>query len=301
MKCWNCKKNNKNKGYNYEYCSECGLYIESLHQPDLENIIELLEKMVERWGLKKSISFFKRREDNGVVFKYKGIKAILNHVFHDDDITIGELNALIKAISYLSKEFEMNITELAINLFWFAKDFFNSHQSHPYLHEINLSFKDEKIELWLSFGPTQQTAKWMLSSIDKININDSHFSHVYQGFHLLYHRGRIISGSYVDEWDVDEFINYWKKNINLVKTSTPEETISLYQKMYDDGKIKKEKFDYIKGRLSGKKNQILIIPEISIVFAWEYQEASELGLEAFGKQIKDKIHIALKEMKLYKD
>lgn len=71
--------------------------------------------------------------------------------------------------------------------------------------------------------------------------------------------------------------------------------------MYDDGKIKKEKFDYIKGRLSGKKNQILIIPEISIVFAWEYQEAAELGLEAFGKQIKDKIHIALKEMKLCKD
>lgn len=186
------------------------------------------------------------------------------------------------------------------------KDFRNyqtarCHVNYPYLHEINLSFKDEKIELWLSFGPTQQTAKWMLSSIDKIDIHDSHFSHVYQGFHLLYHRGRIISGSYVDEWDVDEFINYWKENINLVKTSTPEEAISLYQKMYADGKIKKEKFDYIKERLSGKKNQILIIPEISIVFAWEYQEASELGLQAFGEQIKDKIHIALKEMKLCKD
>ena len=88
MKCWNCNKNNKNKGYNCEYCSKCGLYIESLHQPDLENIIELLQKMVERWGIKKSISFFKRREDNGVVFKYKGIKAIINHVFRDDDITI---------------------------------------------------------------------------------------------------------------------------------------------------------------------------------------------------------------------
>ena len=68
--------------------------------------------------------------------------------------------------------------------------------------------------------------------------------------------------------------------------------------MYDDGKIKKDRLDYIKERLSGKKNQILIIPEISIVFAWEYQEVSELGLEAFGEQIKDKIHIALKEMKL---
>ena len=170
--------------------------------------------------------------------------------------------------------------------------------NYPYLHEINLSFKDEKIELWLSFGSTQQTAKWMLSSIDRIDIHDSHFSHTYQGFHLLYYRGRIIKGSYVDKWDIDEFINYWKKNIDLVKTSTPKEAISLYQKMYDEGKIKKDHLDYIQGRLSNKKNPILIIPEISIVFAWEYQEASQLGLEAISKQIKDKIHIALKEMKL---
>lgn len=130
MKCWNCQKSNKNKGYNYEYCSKCGLYIDDLHLKDLALIVETLEKMIERWGLAKSISFYKRRDDDGYIFKYKGIKAIINHVFRDDDITIAELNALIKSISYLSREFEMNITELAINLFWFAKDFFNSHQEH---------------------------------------------------------------------------------------------------------------------------------------------------------------------------
>ena len=172
------------------------------------------------------------------------------------------------------------------------------HVNYSYLHEINLSFKDERIELWLSFGPTQQSARTMLSSIDKIDIHDSHFSHVYQGFHLLYHRGRIISGSYVDKWDIDEFIRYWKENIELVKTSTPEEAVALYQKMYDDGKIEAKLLDSIKQRLSGKKNPILIIPEISIVFAWEYDEASKLGLENFGKQIQDKVKLALKEMKL---
>lgn len=172
MKCWNCKKNNKNKGYNYEYCSKCGLYIEVLHQPDLENIIELLKKMVERWGLKKNISFFKRREDNGVVFKYKGIKAIINHVFRDDDITIGELNALIKAISYLSKEFEMNITELAINLFWFAKDFFNSHQSHL-LYWIKKGLKERnryayECLLFEFYNPEECHKKKVLKKAEKI-------------------------------------------------------------------------------------------------------------------------------------
>lgn len=130
MKCWNCQKSNKNKGYNYEYCSKCGLYIDDLHLKDLALIVETLEKMIERWGLTKSISFYKRRDDDGYIFKYKGIKAIINHVFRDDDITIAELNALIKSMSYLSREFEMNITELTINFFWFAKDFFNSHQEH---------------------------------------------------------------------------------------------------------------------------------------------------------------------------
>ena len=93
MKCWNCKKSNKNKGYNYEYCSKCGLYIDDLHLKDLALIVETLEKMIERWGLTKSISFYKRRDDDGYIFKYKGIKAIINHVFRDDDITIAELNS----------------------------------------------------------------------------------------------------------------------------------------------------------------------------------------------------------------
>ncbi len=183
------------------------------------------------------------------------------------------------------------------------KDFRNNqtvrcYVSYPYLHEINLSFKDSKIELWLSFGPTQQSAKLMLKTIDQININDPHFSHISYGFHLLYHRGRIINGSYVTDWNNGDYINYWKNNIDLVKTSTPKEAVALYQKMYDDGKIKKDCLNYIKEKLSGKKNPILIIPEISIVFSWDYIDASKDGLKEFGEEIKDKINLALKEMKL---
>lgn len=182
------------------------------------------------------------------------------------------------------------------------KDFRNwetarCHVDYDYLHEINISFKKDSIELWLSFGPTQNTAREMLTRIDTITINDSRFSS-YQGFHLLYYRGRILRGLYVEDWELDEFISYWKKNIKYVKTSTPEEAIQLYKKMFDDGKINHELLEKAIQRLTGKKNLILIVPEISLVFKWSYEEAAQLGLELFAKDIKTKFQMALKAMKL---
>lgn len=130
MKCWNCYKKHRHVAYNYEYCSRCGLYLESFNLEKQKAAVDLLEKMLVRWGYEKRVYFYKIREDNGYVFKYIGIKKIIENIFIIDDITIAELNALIQIISYLSFGFEMNITELAIRLFWFAQDFFNSHQNH---------------------------------------------------------------------------------------------------------------------------------------------------------------------------
>ena len=174
-----------------------------------------------------------------------------------------------------------------------------AYVNYDYLHEINLSFKNERIELWLSFGPTQSSAKLMLSRLDSnVEIKDDHFSHSSQGFHLLYQRGRIINGLYVYNWKINEYVDYWKKNIDLIKTSTPEEAIDLYKKMYEDGIIDKELLNKAIDRLSGKKNPILIVPEISLVFAWDYEEAAELGVNILKSMIKEKIAIALKAMHL---
>lgn len=172
-----------------------------------------------------------------------------------------------------------------------------AHVNYAYLHEINLKFRKERLELWLSFGPTQNSAKEMLKKIDSINIDDPGFFS-YQGFHLLYQRGRILNGLYADDWSLNDFINYWKKNLDYVRTSTPLETIALYQKLYDDGKIKKELLEKAKDRLNGKKNLVLIVPEISLVFTWTYEKAAELGVINLGKSIKEKVELSLREMKL---
>ena len=172
MKCWNCRRTNKNKGYNFEYCSKCGLYVGTLDLKDITEIVESLESMVKRWGLSKTISFYKECDDGGYTFKYKGIKAIINHVFVVDDITIAELNALIKVISYLSKEFETNITELAIGLFWFAKDFFNSHQEHL-LYWVKNGLKERnryayECLLFEFYNPEESHKKRVLRKVEKI-------------------------------------------------------------------------------------------------------------------------------------
>lgn len=172
------------------------------------------------------------------------------------------------------------------------------HVDYEYLREINLRFNDDRIRLLLSFGPTQNTAKVMLSRIDKIQINDSRFESFHEGFHLIYQRGRIIGDLYVEDWTIDEYINYWKSNIDYVKTSTPEETIALYEKMYNDGKIDRDFLEYTKARLFGKKNKILIVPEITFAYAWTYEEASKLGIEGLANEIKERLSLSLKEMKL---
>lgn len=172
------------------------------------------------------------------------------------------------------------------------------HVNYEYLREINLSFEKDEIELWLSFGPTQSTAKKMLSCIDRIDICDPRFFS-YQGFHLLYkYPARIIKGSYVSNWELDEYIDYWKANIKYVKTSTPKEAIELYKKLHSDGKIDKSQLDDITQRFIGKKSLIIVAPEISLVFKWTYEEAAMLGIEGFAKEIKDKLNIALTAMKL---
>ena len=172
------------------------------------------------------------------------------------------------------------------------------HVDYDYLHEINLKFDSNSVELWLSFGPTQYCAKQMLSRIDNITINDDHFSRFHQGFHLQYQRGRIINDSYLGKWELDEYIKYWKENIEYIRTSSPEGILVLCQKMLSDGKISSEELENMNRRFSGKKNPVLVIPEISLVFSWSYEEAANIGLEQLGKSIKEKVDLSLKEMKI---
>ena len=50
--------------------------------------------------------------------------------------------------------------------------------------------------------------------------------------------------------------------------------------------------------LSRGKKKFSIVPEFTIVFKWEYKEASLLGVEGFADSIKEKLNISLYEMKL---
>ena len=71
----------------------------------------------------------------------------------------------------------------------------------------------------------------------------------------MYYRGRIIHSSYIDtDYSVNDYIAYWKKNIEYIRKYTPEEAIRLYEKMLEDGFIKKDNYDALKRQLNGKKN-----------------------------------------------
>ncbi len=173
------------------------------------------------------------------------------------------------------------------------------HVSYAYLREINLIFNYDNVKISLAFGPTQNSGKKMMQTIETISLNQDHLSEFHQSFHLLYKRGRNIANSYIDFLSsTNDYIKYWKENINLIKTYSPNEAILLYQKMFGDGVIPFSNYEKLKKQLTGKKNPVLVVPEIIIEYSWSYEELSIMGLEAFVNVVKSKIDEALIAMRL---
>lgn len=173
------------------------------------------------------------------------------------------------------------------------------HVSYSYLREINLIFSSNDIRVSLAFGPTPYFGKRMLESIDSIDVSSDHLVTFRQTFHLMYYRGRIIHSSYIDtDYSVNDYIAYWKKNIEYIRKYTPEEAIRLYEKMLDDGFITKDNYVALKRQLNGKKNLVLVIPEIIVEYGFGYEEASALGIEAFIDELKKKIDETMMSFKL---
>ena len=178
------------------------------------------------------------------------------------------------------------------------------HVSYDYLREINLKFNKENIELWLSFGSTQNSARRMLSRIDDITINDSNFYYFSYGFHLIDTWGKIKNDlygceSYKWKWKCPkEYFDYWKVNIAFLRKSNPNDVVELYNQLYKDGKIDNDFLNAAKKILLSSKKGFSIVPEFSIVFQWDYETASDLGLESFASSIREKVNLSLIKMKL---
>ncbi len=174
------------------------------------------------------------------------------------------------------------------------------HVNYDYLREINLFFDEDIIKVSLAFGSTQNSGRKMLEKIDSITVSKYHLVNFKQSFHLIYFGwGKIIQSSYVDSnFSVNDYILYLKKNFDLIKTQTPQEAIVLYKKMLDDGFILQENYKRLKNYLGNKRNKVTIVPEILIEYGWTYVEVSMMGLEAFAKELKNKINDTLVAMKL---
>lgn len=103
--------------------------------------------------------------------------------------------------------------------------------NYEYLHEINLIFNDDCIKVSLAFGSTQNSGRAMLDKIDGVNVSRDHLVRCKQSFHLMYFRGRNINNSYINcNFSLNDYIQYLKKNISLIKKQSPEEAIGLYKK-----------------------------------------------------------------------
>ncbi len=170
--------------------------------------------------------------------------------------------------------------------------------NYKWLGEVNLIIKSDSISLSLAFGPKQSSARSMMSEINGLELSKDHIDFLCETLHLQYKRGRNIKKSYTS-YDhkivssIDQYIAYWKNNINLIKTCTPQEAIDLYRKLYDDKVIDEQTFLSLKEHLTGKKNPVLVIPEILLEYKWTYDEIVSLGQEGFIKSIKDKLEEAL--------
>ena len=119
MKCQICNKRNVIEGWSSHFCQKCGLYLD---EPDLNKIVEELDSMIVRWNTRKEFKYYKRYEDGHIAFNFKSVKRIIEHITFGDDVNFTEFEDLVKVVSYLTIEFQYNITSLALHLFAFATD-----------------------------------------------------------------------------------------------------------------------------------------------------------------------------------
>lgn len=114
MKCWNCYKR-KRDSYWTDYCPVCGLYQKEIKR---EEIVKIIDEMIARWDTNKQFRYYERTSDH-IRFLPRGVRKLINYLSWGEEVTLLEAEELIKLITYISREFEVNIIEQAINLFGF--------------------------------------------------------------------------------------------------------------------------------------------------------------------------------------
>ena len=111
---------------------------------------------------------------------------------------------------------------------------------------------------------------------------------------------------------IKNYLSFWKNSKKWVKKCKEEYDIvysmslspvtilsagNLYKKLHNDKIIDNSILERITNRLLGKKNPVLVVPEVSLVFYWTYEEAAKLGIEGLSLKIKEKLKLALNVMK----
>lgn len=188
---------------------------------------------------------------------------------------------------------------------------------YDYLREINIVFETNNVlgstgvGISLCFGPNQSCAKKMLERVDSVNLRDCHIKNYGRGLHLFRYPCQNVGQSYADfkskspdKLDkLNEYINYWKENIDLIPNGiiSPEDASNIYSKLLFDKKIDKDSFDKLNETILhrySKTNKYTLVPEVEIRWYWSYEQIAEMGETAFVRQMKDAIDRTLKEMKL---
>lgn len=155
-----------------------------------------------------------------------------------------------------------------------------------YLREINLCLnrcenkENPSIYLSLAICPTMSSAKYVYNNIDlPLTFSNKRIKNPYSSFHLGFaNRGQNIRRSYLDgyEWEINDYIKYWKKNVDSLKIMSTIEGSSFVEKLGKEGKYSLDQADKLANYLKTKKNPILVIPEIIYEIEWSCDEIASM-------------------------
>lgn len=138
-KCVICKSR-KAKGLEYsDYCVKCGLYLGKI---DKEKVIENIDAMLKNCDCPKRFGYYIKWTDYLIKFDYWGVKKIIENIYHFGDVSFEQFASLVQLISYLTIEFDYNITSLALDLFVFGSQFFENART-PFEYWLKVGLKEK--------------------------------------------------------------------------------------------------------------------------------------------------------------
>lgn len=162
---------------------------------------------------------------------------------------------------------------------------------------LSPDFKGDEWSIWLQFHPgdtmSQARSLYKYMRIEKLLQLQGAGWKVYPNFHFSYQASNLVYPTV--KMDVNSYIDYWIKNVDLLKQIQRADFTDYFTQLQSVGIISSQDWNLLNEKIINKKYpNVNVCPGLSVFYYWSYKEAIEKDEgTGFVEVVREKINEAL--------